>query len=83
MSLRRKLVRRIGRSPRAWPANESALRKAGADRDRIVGMEIFQMLREQAGKRGKTLPEKLQLHLVEIRFEDGEIKENKRVLFAE
>ena len=46
-------------------------------------MEIFQMLREQAAKRGKDIPEKLQLHLVEIRFEDGEIKENKRVLFAE
>jgi hypothetical protein len=53
------------------------------DRDRIVGIEIFQMLREQGAKRGKNLPEKLQLHLVEIRFEDGEIKENKRVLFAE
>ncbi len=54
-----------------------------ADRDRIVGMEIFQMLRGQATKREKDLPGKLQLHLVEIRFEDGEIKENKRVLFAE
>jgi hypothetical protein len=53
------------------------------DRDRIVGMEIFQMLREQGAKREKHLPEKLQLHLVEIRFEHGEIKENKRVLFAE
>jgi hypothetical protein len=53
------------------------------DRDRIVGGEIFQMLREQAAKREKNLPEKLQLHLVEIRFDDGEIKENKRVLFAE
>jgi hypothetical protein len=54
-----------------------------ADRDRAVGMEIFQMLREQASKRGKELPEKLQLHLVEIRFADGQIKETKRVLFAE
>ncbi|HVJ58508.1 MAG TPA: hypothetical protein VM574_11785 [Terrimicrobiaceae bacterium] len=53
------------------------------DRDRIVGIEIFQMLREQSANRGKDLPEKLQLHMVEIRFEDGEIKENKRVLFAE
>ena len=41
------------------------------------------MLREQSAKREKDLPEKLQLHLVEIRFEDGEIKEKKRVLFAE
>ena len=54
-----------------------------AARDRIVGTEIFQMLREQSAKRGKEVPQKLQLHLVEIRFEDGEIKENKRVLFAE
>jgi hypothetical protein len=46
-------------------------------------MEIFQMLREQASKRGKELPEKLQLHLVEIRFADEQIKETKRVLFAE
>ena len=53
------------------------------DRDRMVGIEIFQMLREQSAKRDKDLPEKLQLHLVEIRFEDGEIKEKKRVLFAE
>jgi hypothetical protein len=52
-------------------------------RDRTVATEIFEMLREQASKRGKEIPEKLQLHLVEIRFEDGEIKENKRVLFAE
>ena len=57
--------------------------KSRTDRDRIVGMEIFQMLREQAAKREKDLPEKLQLHLVEIRFESGEIKEKKRVLFAE
>jgi hypothetical protein len=54
-----------------------------AERDRAVGTEIFQMLREQAAKRGKNLPEKLQLHLIEIRFEDGQIKEAKRVLFAE
>jgi hypothetical protein len=54
-----------------------------ADRDRAVGMEIFEMLRKQAPKRGKNIPEKLQLHLVEIRFEDGQIKETKRVLFAE
>jgi hypothetical protein len=58
-------------------------RQSREDRDRIVGVEIFQMLREQGAKRAKSLPEKLQLHLVEIRFEDGEIKENKRVLFAE
>ena len=57
--------------------------RSRAERDRIVGIEIFQMLREQATKRGKGLPEKLKLHLVEIRFENGEIKEKKRVLFAE
>jgi hypothetical protein len=54
-----------------------------AERDRIVGTEIFQLLREQSARRGKDLPEKLQLHLVEIRFEDGEVKEKKRVLVAE
>ncbi len=58
-------------------------RQSRADRDRAVGMEIFEMLRQQAAKRGKDIPEKLQLHLVEIRFEDGQIKETKRVLFAE
>jgi hypothetical protein len=54
-----------------------------AERDRIVGAEIFQMLREQSVVRGKALPERLQLHLVEIRFEDGEVKEKRRVLAAE
>ena len=54
-----------------------------SDRDRLVGAEIFQMLREQAAKRVKDIPAKLQLHLVEIRFEDGKIKEKRRVLFAE
>ena len=54
-----------------------------ADRDRIVATEIFQMLRQQASKRGKDIPQKLQLHLAEIRFADGEVKENQRVLFAE
>lgn len=54
-----------------------------ADRDRAVGREIFAMLRQQAAKRGKEVPASLQLQLVEIRFEDGEIKETKRVLFAE
>ena len=53
------------------------------ERDRMVGTEIFQMLREQSAKRGKELPGRLQLHLVEIRFEDGEVKEKKRVLAAE
>jgi hypothetical protein len=73
----RKKSRELGRQTNALS------RQSRVDRDRIVGIEIFQMLREQGAKRGKNLPEKLQLHLVEIRFEDGEIKENKRVLFAE
>jgi hypothetical protein len=62
---------------------EGSARQSRADGDRAVGAEIFQMLRQQAFKRGKELPEKLQLHLVEIRFADGEIKETKRVLCAE
>ena len=53
------------------------------ERDRVVGTEIFQMLRQRASKRGKELPEKLQLHLVEIRFADGHLEETKRILFAE
>lgn len=57
--------------------------RSRADRDRAVGREIFEMLRQQASKRGKEVPAALQLHLVEIRFDDGEIKETKRVLFAE
>lgn len=54
-----------------------------AERDRAIGTEIFRMLRQQASKRGKEIPAKLQLHLVEIRFEDGQVKEARRVLFAE
>jgi hypothetical protein len=54
-----------------------------ADRDRAVGMEIFQLLRQQASKRGKDIAEKLQLQFMEIRFADGQIKESKRVLVAE
>ena len=73
----RKKSRELGR--RTNPLS----RESRAHRDGLVGVEIFQMLREQAAKRGKEIPEKLQLHLVEIRFEDGEIKEKKRVLFAE
>lgn len=53
------------------------------ERDRAIGTEIFQMLRQQASKRGKEIPAKLQLHLVEIRFEDGQVKEARRVLVAE
>ena len=53
------------------------------ERDRIVGAEIFHMLRQRGSKRGKDLPEKLQLHLVEIRFADGQLEETKRILFAE
>lgn len=54
-----------------------------AERDRVIGTEIFQMLRQQASKRGKAVPAKLQLRLVEIRFADGQVKETTRVLFAE
>jgi hypothetical protein len=73
----RKKSKELGR-----PTNPLA-GQSRADRDRMVGAEIFQMLREQSAKRGKELPESLQLHLVEIRFEDGEVKEKKRVLAAE
>ena len=64
-------------------AQSAGAGQSRADRDRIVATEIFQMLRQQASKRGKDIPQKLQLHLAEIRFADGEVKENQRVLFAE
>jgi hypothetical protein len=53
------------------------------ERDRIIGREIFDALRQRAAKRGNDLPEKLQLHVVEIRFVDGQVRETKRLLFAE
>jgi hypothetical protein len=53
------------------------------ERDRVVGAEIFEMLRQRASARGKTLPEKLQLHFFEIRFADGNVHETRRVLSAE
>ena len=63
------------------------MKKAGnvsrTERDQVVGTEIFQALRQRAANRGKVLPEKLQLHMVEIRFADGQLQETKRLLFAE
>ena len=73
----RKKSKELGRQPHPLSG------QSRAERDRLVGAEIFQMLREQAAKRGKDLPKSLQLHLVEIRFEGGEIKEKQRVLVAE
>lgn len=58
-------------------------KESRTERDRVVGTEICHMLRQRASKRGKDLPEKLQLHLVEIRFHDGRLEETKRILFAE
>lgn len=54
-----------------------------AERDRLVGVEIFQALRQRAATRGQKLPEKLQIHIAEIQFADGQIRETKRLLFAE
>jgi hypothetical protein len=51
--------------------------------DRVVGSEIFHALRQRADKRGNHLPEKLQLHVVEIRFVDGRLRETKRLLSTE
>jgi hypothetical protein len=72
----RKKSKELSKAPSAAGQNRAA-------RDRAVGEDIFAMLRQQASKRGREIPEKLQLHLVEIRFEDGQIKEARRVLFAE
>jgi hypothetical protein len=54
-----------------------------ASREAAVGREICELLRQQAVRRGQTLPEGVQLYRVEIRYEDGKIKETKRLVFAE
>jgi hypothetical protein len=63
------------------------IKKTGNDsrteRDRIVAKEIFDALRQRAARRGNNLPGKLQLQVVEIWFADGEVRETKRLLFAE
>ena len=67
--------------------HESMARKSGeqdsAGKEIAIGREICGMLRQQAIKRGQTLPQGVQLYRVEIRYDDGEIKETKRLLFAE
>ncbi|MGB9275847.1 MAG: hypothetical protein WCC08_11495 [Terrimicrobiaceae bacterium] len=78
----------IGKTYRKKSRERSAeMKRAGnvgrTERDRVVGTEIFQALRQRAANRGKVLPEKLQLHMVEIRFADGQLQETKRLLFAE
>jgi hypothetical protein len=78
----------VGKTYRKKSGERGAeLKKIGNDRrterDRIVAQEIFHALRQRAAKRGNNLPEKLQLHVVEIRFADGELRETKRLLFAE
>jgi len=78
----------VGKTYRTKSRKHGAeMKKSGKEsrmeRDRVVGTEIFHMLRQRASKRGKDLPEKLQLHLVEIRFAHGHLEETKRILFAE
>ena len=78
----------VGKTYRTKSRKHGAeMKKSGKEsrmeRDRVVGTEIFHMLRQRASKRGKDLPGKLQLHLVEIRFADGHLEETKRILFAE
>ncbi|HEY5812972.1 MAG TPA: hypothetical protein VIT23_10010 [Terrimicrobiaceae bacterium] len=51
--------------------------------EETIGREICDMLREQAVKRGQTLAQGLQLYRVEIQYVDGQIKETRRLLFAE
>ena len=63
--------------------NQKSGEESRTERDRVVGAEIFEMLRQRASTRRKTLPEKLQLHFFEIRFADGQVHETRRVLFAE
>ena len=78
----------VGKTYRKKSRERAAeMKKAGnvsrTERDQVVAMEIFQALRVRAANRGKDLPEKLQLHMAEIRFADGQIQETKRLLFAE
>lgn len=54
-----------------------------AGQDEAVGREICGMLREQAIRRGQTLPEGVQLYRIEIQYDDGKIKETKHLVFAE
>ena len=58
-------------------------RRNSAGQENAIGREICQMLRQQAIKRGQTLPQGIQLYRVEIQYDDGKIKETKRLLFAE
>jgi hypothetical protein len=51
--------------------------------DKEIGREICAMLRQQATRRGQTLPPGIQLFRVEIRYHDGKINETKELLFAE
>lgn len=66
---------------------ESMVRRTGkhdtAGRDEDIGREICTMLRQQAARRGQTLPQGIQLFRVEIQYDDGKIKETKQLLFAE
>jgi len=66
---------------------ESMARKSGeqdsAGQEKAIGREICEMLRQQAIKRGQTLPQGMQLYRVEIRYDDGQIKETKHLFFAE
>jgi hypothetical protein len=66
---------------------EAMARKSGeadpAGQEKEIGREICEMLRRQASRRGQTLPPSVQLYRVEIQYDDGKIKETKRLLFAE
>jgi hypothetical protein len=64
----------------------SALDKAGEDRAKRnyeIGREICMMLREQAARRGNVLPQGIQLIRVEVRYNDGKLKETREIFFAE
>ncbi len=67
--------------------HESIVRETGKDdtagRDEDIGREICTMLRQQAARRGQTLPQGIQLFRVEILYDDGKIKETRQLLFAE
>jgi hypothetical protein len=66
------------RDPGPGSAGEDS---SGANKE--IGREICEMLRQQATRRGQTLPPGIQLFRVEIRYHDGKINETKELLFAE
>jgi hypothetical protein len=57
--------------------------RGNAGQNDEVGREICTMLRDQATRRGQVLPPGIQLFRVEIKYNDGKLKETRELLYAE